>query len=275
MNSRMGTIATKEVADAIRSRLVWLLVGAVVIVAIPQVISLQSLDQTTASATRSIAIYLQPIVPLLGIVVGYQSVVGERESGSLRILLGLPGTREDVILGKILGRSVVFVVTALAGMVCTGVVVRLISGGIDIPAFIGVSVFVLLFGLAWVGIGVGLSALVATRFRAIVGAVGLYALFNLFWDSLVLPFATYLFTGSASTASLALVEVAPGPEWYIYFQRLNPTKAFKGGYFDVSQVFESSASIPPVDLFGIGTLIVWFVLPVAIGYWRFNRADLG
>jgi len=35
---------------------------------------------------------------------GYMAVVGERRSGSIKILLGLPPNRADVVFGKLLGR---------------------------------------------------------------------------------------------------------------------------------------------------------------------------
>ncbi|WP_049900631.1 ABC transporter permease subunit [Halococcus agarilyticus] len=275
MKTNAGTIATKEIADATRSRLVWFLVVAFVVVTIPQLLSFRALNPTTAQASRSIAIFLKPFIPLVGLLVGYKAIVGERDSGSLRILLGLPGTRRDIVLGKILGRSAVFLIAALSGFIAMAVVIRVVYGGIDVAVFVGTVAFMLLYGLSWVGIAVGLSAAVATRFRAMAGAVGLYSLCNMFWNSLVLPITTFLFTGSASTDHLKPVKIAAGPEWYIYFQRLNPTKAFEGSSFAVSQLVRSSTSLTGVDLFGVGVLAAWFVLPVLIGYWRFNRVDLG
>ncbi|RJT07529.1 ABC transporter permease subunit [Halococcus sp. IIIV-5B] len=275
MNTRAITIARKEVVDALRSRLVWLLVGVFVIVTVPQILSLTALSMTVPQATRSLAIYFMPLIPLVGLVVGYKAVVGERESGSLRILLGLPSTRGDAVLGKVLGRSVVFVAAAVVAILCSGAVVRFVYGGLDPRAFIGTGIFLLLYGLSWVGIGVGLSSIVSTQFRAMAGAVGIYALCNVFWEVLILPLAAYAFTGSASTESLQPVEIATEPAWYLYFQRLNPTQAFKGGSYSFSQIFETGAPVPPVDMFGITMLVVWIVLPVVIGYWRFNREDLG
>lgn len=274
MKTTAVTIAQKEFADAIRSRLVWLLVVVFAVITIPQILSFRTMDPTTELATRNIATLLKPFLPLVGLLVGYKAIVGERESGSLRILLGLPSTRGDVVLGKVVGRAAVFLVAAVAGMIATGVGIRIIHGGIDLVTFVGAVMFMVLYGLSWVGIGVGLSAMVTTRFKAMAGAVGLYALFVLFWNSLVLPIAAFLFTGSASTDSFELIEIATEPQWYIYFQRLNPVLAYDGSRSIVGQLIESPLSLSGLDLFGIGMLIAWGIVPVVVGYWRFSRVDM-
>jgi len=45
----------------------------------------------------SLAIYL---VPLISLILGYDAIVGERERGSLDLLLALPITRLELLLGK-------------------------------------------------------------------------------------------------------------------------------------------------------------------------------
>jgi Cu-processing system permease protein len=50
----------------------------------------------------SLVIYL---VPLIALILGYDSIVGEKERGSLELLLWMPITRFEILLGKHLGLS--------------------------------------------------------------------------------------------------------------------------------------------------------------------------
>lgn len=277
MRTNAMVIAKKDFSDAIRAKSIWLLIAVFVVVSVPQLYTLKSgLDPSLAQASRSIGLQLKPVIPLVSLLVGYKAVVGERESGSLRILLGLPGTRFDVLAGKIAGRAGVFLVVAITSMAVTGLVIWEVFGGLVLGDFILTVAFILLFGLSWLGIAIGVSSAVESRFRAVAGSFGLYAIFAMLWNTLVLPIAAYVFTGSASTSRFDPIVIADGPNWYLYFQRLNPTKAFEGSRVYVTQLFHSS---PPTDamphLFGIGSLILWFIVPLLIGYWRFERADLG
>jgi len=56
-------------------------------------------------------------VPMLGLAISYAAIAGERDSGSIKLLLSLPNSRRDVILGKFIGRCAVLTIAILSGYV--------------------------------------------------------------------------------------------------------------------------------------------------------------
>src|SRR5699024_6961636 len=62
------------------------------------------------NSMRQPALYL---IPMIGIVVGYKAIAGERDSGSIKLLLALPNTRREVFLGKVIGQTAVVSVAIL------------------------------------------------------------------------------------------------------------------------------------------------------------------
>ena len=112
MNARIDwgqvrVIATKEFRDRIRNR--WVLAVAVIFALFALAIAyfgasqqgevgFRSVDVTVASLV-SLVIYL---VPLIALILGYDAIVGEKERGSLELMLSMPITRFEILLGKYL-----------------------------------------------------------------------------------------------------------------------------------------------------------------------------
>lgn len=122
---QIGIIAGKEFWDRIRNR--WVLAVAIVFTVFALVIAyfgaaqqgavgFRSIDLTIASLV-SLVIYL---IPLIALILGFDAIVGERERGSLDLLLTLPITRKELILGKYAGlaAALAFTSPALARWVC-------------------------------------------------------------------------------------------------------------------------------------------------------------
>uniref|UniRef100_UPI0025EB70DF ABC transporter permease n=1 Tax=Thiobacillus sp. TaxID=924 RepID=UPI0025EB70DF len=105
---QIGIIAGKEFWDRIRNR--WVLAVALVFTAFALAIAyfggaqqgavgFRSIEFTIASLV-SLVIYL---IPLIALILGFDAIVGERERGSLDLLLSMPITRFELLLGKYLG----------------------------------------------------------------------------------------------------------------------------------------------------------------------------
>ncbi len=114
------TVASKEFWDRIRNR--WVLAVALVFAAFSVVIAyfgsaqqgmvgFRSIEVTIASLV-SLVIYL---IPLIALLLGFDAIVGERERGSLGLLLALPITRFELMLGKYLGLALALTLSTLIG----------------------------------------------------------------------------------------------------------------------------------------------------------------
>ncbi|MDE2615235.1 MAG: ABC transporter permease subunit, partial [Burkholderiales bacterium] len=123
----IGAIAAKEFRERLRNR--WIVAVAAVFAAFALLIAyfgaaqqgavgFRGIEVTIASLT-SLVIYLIPLIVLL---LGYDAIAGERERGSLDLLLALPITRFELLLGKYLGLAAAFAASTLAGFGLAGAV---------------------------------------------------------------------------------------------------------------------------------------------------------
>ncbi|WP_121820185.1 ABC transporter permease subunit [Halostella salina] len=288
----VSVVARKDFEDALRSRMLWSLTGLLaVLIAVGYVAVWNWGHDTTAEAMVGfLSLPLQVLVPISALIVGYMAVVGERRSGSIKLLLGLPPTRGDIVFGKLVGRSGVVAVAVLTGFAVAALLSLALFGALPLAALGGLLVATLLLGLAFVGIAVGVSAASASRGRAMAATVGTYIVFIGFWK--LLTAGVYYFANDGAP-SLPI----EGP--YLLLERLNPMQAFAVVATELTGrdvfpvLFQYGVGIPtvpsselstavPGDLpfylepwSAVAVLVAWFVAPMTVGYLRFRAADLG
>lgn len=272
-------IARKEFTDAFRARILWaigLLIGlltAGITVATRFIPGVEPSPLLGLGAATEFAAILVPIVSL---VAAYLAIAGERESGSMKVLLGLPPSRGEVLIGKFLGRSGVVALGLGLGFAIAGVGTLVAYGSLPLVAFAGTTLATAALGVVFVGVAVGVSAATRTRARAMTISIGLYLVFVLLWD--LVPQGTYfLLHGEAPGATV--------PGWFLGLQALSPVGAYSALVTGVLAAVDTGlpglaariAGSFPVYLEGwflLALLVVWTVVPLALGYRRFRRADL-
>lgn len=281
MSSKALTIAKKDFADAARSKLLWGTVLVLFVVSVPSFLS-QINGELINSGEEAIefipATFLNYVAPI-AMIAAHRAIVGERESGSLRVLLGLPATRRDFLLGKTIGRSALVATILLTVTLGLGVVVGSTYRTFGVVQFISIAGYVAMYGIVWTGVTVGISAAVSSRLKSITAVLGLFVFFGPFqiWKNVAVPLFARVFTGSVSTVGIDPLQWSTWPTWYKYVQRLNPIENFRLGRYYVVDLLSSSVSTTgrhAVNLFGFGVLVAWCVVPLLVGYWRFERADL-
>jgi ABC-2 type transport system permease protein len=279
-------VAEKDFRDAIRSRLliVLTLLFALFAAGASYVVSNVSPPQQTQITGELTTILLigglvsatAVFIPLVAIAVAYRSLAGERQSGSLKVLLSLPNSRSDVLAGKFVGRSGVVTAALLlgfaVGLVATAVFADAFSP-VEYLAFVGVS---LLFAFVFVAITVGISAFTASTSRAAYGSFGLFAIFQFLWGILVRGVVYVLngFSFDGLEQGDLLIEVSQ------VLQILSPTTAYQQGTLWVVRLLAEEQEVQEASAFylepwfGFVTMALWIVLPLAIGYYRFETTDL-
>lgn len=207
------------------------------------------------------------LVPIIALVTGYLSVAGERESGTVRVLLSLPPSRRDVVLGKFIARAGIVLAGILLAYALGSVGSLLVYGSLPLDAVVGTTLLTCLLGVTFVGIAVALSAATASRARAVTAAVGFYVFTVVLWDILLLG------------AQFLLEIREPIPEWFRFLQVFPPSSAFGRLYNSLVGSLLSSGP-PPGDAVYLSDpamvllLLAWLVVPLVLGYWRFARANL-
>lgn len=280
-------VARKDFADASRSMVLWALT-ALLILLVAGVSSIPYLLHSDGPAPMfedAIGFLFQPIgllVPILGLVIGYQSIVSERESGTIRFLLGLPNTRRDVVVGKVLGRSAVVGVATLIGFLVGGIVIVVLYDGFAVVDYLGLLVFSLIMGLVYVAIAVGVSASVTSRAKAVAGVLGIFIIFDMLWQFIAMAIYWVL-----EGALPDIYGQGTLPAWFLLLERLSPGHALTAISLDLVTVigFEDIeltaagrvAGEVPFYLetwFAWVFVLAWILVPLAIGYLRFDRAIL-
>lgn len=265
MTGSVLRIAHNDFLNVRRSRLLWGVIGAyglfvVLLVASGATTEITSATQLLVGVTGITAV----VLPVIAIVAGYLALAGERESGTINVRLGLPDSRLAVLAGKLLSRGA----TVVAGLGVAFAIAFAIAvgmfGTVDpgvYARFVAVST---LFALANAAIAVGLSALAATRARAMTLAGGFYVAGNVLW----------LVAGSAVIGAVrslvGLVGVDLSDRAAAMVTAISPMEAYLSAVRLVFAPGEAGA----VAWFGIASLVVWGATVPAVGYWRFRTAEL-
>lgn len=271
-------VARKDFQDAVRSRLLWVVTGLFVLLVGGLAYAFTSIlppgqggDQVALSL--GFVVFLQGIagffVSIAALLVGYKAVAGERESGTISFLLGLPHTRRDVVVGKVLGRSAVLVVALLAGFLVAAVV--LVGAGSDFAAteFVLFTLLTMFYAVAFVSAAVALSSMTAGAAKAAALAIGFWVL-NQVWG--VVPLVALVVARGFSFPT------PPYPDWYHVLAGLGPGTAYGNAtrYFlppGFSDQLQTSLGGLPA-WYGLVVLAGWTVVPLLVGIWRFDRVDL-
>lgn len=219
------------------------------------------------------------LLPLIGLLLGYKSIVGERETGQLKFLLGLPNSRLDVVVGKVAGRSLAGTVAALAGLFVSLLLLGISgSGTLAFGPFLWFSVVTIVFVLAHVSIGVGISAAVPTSGWATGLLLLFVGIFEFAWGAAFTIAELQAFDGDAPNWFQFVRSMSPGSAYestlnYLVFQPLEDSIAEAANTGELTS--QSAEVFYLADWFGILILLFWTVVPLTIGYVVFSRSDLG
>jgi ABC-2 type transport system permease protein len=215
---------------------------------------------------------LSVLLPLVALLGSYGALVGERETGSIRFLLGLPNSREDAYLGKFASRSLVVLVPLVIALVLTAFIVPLAFRNGNAFGILGIAVVSIPYALLFVGLGLSASAYADTSNRSVAVAVAVFAVFRAGWPALQ-------WLGLQS-----MRDPYPRPEWYFLLGRLNPINAyvklttafaeFEYGHPLLTQPDEMISTFATSYGFAFVVLLAWTALAPLAGLLYFRKRDL-
>ncbi|WP_049926495.1 ABC transporter permease subunit [Halopiger goleimassiliensis] len=225
-------------------------------------------DRFAGFMTESIGLLL----PLLGILFGYNAIVGERESGRLTLVLSMPHDRADVVLGKVAGRGGYLVVAVVAGLVGAAALVVYPFGSLSVGPYLVFLLLTLGFAGIYFGIGLAISTWTRSKQRATIVAFGVFFLFVVVWDAVreIVAFGLEqlgVANGDLPNPVLFLHGAEPG----LLYDRL--VTAFVAGG-EGGPYLEPTAPWYLGEWVGLVLFCSWLVVPIAAGYRRFARTDL-
>ncbi|MFT6557679.1 ABC transporter permease [Sneathiella sp.] len=271
----LGTLIFKEIKDSYRNR--W--VGTVILVmtALALVLSLigsapvgtTSIGPLTVTivSLSSLSVFF---IPLIALLLSYNSIVGEDERGTLLLLLTYPVSRTMVAIGKFIGQFVILSVAIIIGY-CVAALTVILTGDVaffehDWYVFGKLIVSSVLLGAVFLGIGIFISSVMKESSTAAAAAIGVWLVFVVLFDLGLLgllssPAATYLPDMVVKWVMLA----NPADAYRMFNLATSEDTALLSGMAGL----RSDQMVLPEVMFAV--LVVWIIVPVVAFCTAFGR----
>jgi len=263
-------IAKKEFLDNVRNK--WVIILSLLFIILTCVTSYfgsvgkpgwHALHDTI----RLIASPVNLIIPIIGLMLGYATIAGEREKGSLDLLIAYSPVRSEIIIGKFIGLATVLLTAMLIGFSMSGVIIGLNAGWTGWTSyllFVGES---FLLGCTFLSISILLSSFFKTRSKAMGATIFVWFLFTIIWSMIVagLLIATFGTTGNHWEML---------PHWYLISHFFNPSMIYSSA---VSMITSSSHTQLPwyYNIYSLNLAnFVWIVICVVLSITIFKKMDI-
>ena len=218
----------------------------------------------TAASLATLSVYL---IPLIALLMSYDSLAGEVERGSLALTLATPVRRWEVFVGKFAAQAAAVGLAIVMAFGLAGLVVGLLAGtGIDgIVAWLRLIATSVLLGAVFVGIGLLLSALTGRTSRAAAAAVGTWLLLVVLYDLALL--------GAIMTAGEGVFAGQVFP-WLVVANPADAFRLYNLAMIDTAPVagidgLARTLPFPPIA--ALVALWGWLAVVLALGVQRTKR----
>jgi len=270
------SVAKKEFADNVRNR--WIVALTVIFAILTLLASyvtgggsvLGGMEETVIGLLSIAAIF----IPLIAVMLGYASIAGECENGSMGVLLSYPIRRGEVLVGKLIGLGSVIVVSTVIGFGAAGILIAATVGaesGVAYLSFIGLTI---LSGFLYLSMAVLFSTIAKSRARALGMGVVL-----VFWSMIygMIIVGVHMATGGDVQGLITGTE--PFPDWLYASIVISPGDLYQLGVmvaFEIRQVFGYTFDMPffMTTTFAVMVQILWIELAVVLAYFSFERRDV-
>ena len=222
----------------------------------------------TVVSLSSLSVFL---VPLIGLLVSYDALVGEIERGTMPLLMTYPVTRWRIVLGKFAGQVAILAIATVVGFGVAALVTGLGDGG-DAEAWGAFGTMVggsILLGAAFIALGTLFSAVVAERGTAAGVSAAAWLIFVVLFDMALLAI---LVADEGQVVSGDLFRV---------LLLLNPTDVYRMLTLAGSETvgaLSGMAGVSAEAAFGHALLfpvmVLWIAVPLGLAGLLFGRKEL-
>ena len=274
--SAVAVIAGREVLAGVRNR--WLLAATLLLGALALTLAFVGSSPAGPVAASPLAITVVSLsslsvflVPLIGLLVSYDTLVGEIERGTMPLLMTYPVTRWRIVLGKFAGQVAILAVATVAGFGTAALISGLGAGG-DAEAWGAFGLMIggsILLGAAFIALGTLFSAMVAERGTAAGVSAAAWLVFVVLFDMALLA-VLVADEGQAVSADLFRVLLL-----------LNPTDVYRMMTLAGSETvgaLSGMAGVSAEAAFGhallLSVMLLWIAVPLALAGLLFGRKEL-
>ncbi len=208
------------------------------------------------------------ILPLIALLLSYDAIVGEDESGTLLLLSAYPITSFQLFMGKWLGRCFVLGASIFVGFGCAALILAFTTNVIVTELLLAFSIFMvsaLLLGMSFLAIGMWISSISKTRGQAAGIALIVWLFSAVLFDLLLLGI-------------LVMSEGHIESNFLVGLLLANPTDVFRMVNFSIFSDMQQHTGLMNLQQemnFNLLDLIVvailWVVLPLVCAFYSFKR----
>ncbi|SKA32028.1 ABC transporter permease [Consotaella salsifontis] len=219
----------------------------------------------TAASLATLSVYL---IPLIALLLSYETIAGEVERSTLPLVLATPVRRFEVLTGKFVGHLSVLTLAIVVGYSIAALAVVAVHGA-DLHGALAWARLIatgVLLGAVFVAIGILVSASTARVGTAAALLVGIWLVLIVLYD-LALLAGLIVDDGGFFTKSLfpALVIANPGDAFRLY------NLAALEGSAPVAGIDGLARSLPFPPSLALAALAAWLAAMIAAGLWRFQK----
>ncbi len=284
MWARVFLMAKKEYKQLFRNRWIVVISGLFMILTVLVshygTISGDSREWNDLENTvRYLTAYIEYMVPIFALILGYGSVVRERERGTMELILSYPLDRGEVIAGKFLGLWGVLCTCVIAGLGLGGFVIsRQVENVVWSEFYLFILAAVLLGGV-YISITMLLSIIFDSSNYAMSGSIFVLFLFSFIWLFSMVALAELTFGWKQ-------VEAGNPPRWYFGIQFFNPVLIWYTllalnipALREWAMEFGGEEPGYHPEYYDtwimIALLLVWIAVPLLVGEYIFKRQEGG
>ncbi|HEY9200489.1 MAG TPA: ABC transporter permease subunit [Gammaproteobacteria bacterium] len=270
-------IAHKELRDGIRNR--WIAAAIMLLGTLALALSLLGSAPTGSIRASSLDIMVINLanlsvylIPLIALMLSYDSLVAEFERGTMLLLLTYPIARWQVVMGKFVGHALILFMAIFLGY-GGAVLILLASGQADIAgwqAYLSMMLSSLLLGCVFIALGYLLSILVKERATAAGSAIALWLIFVVLYDLLLFGLLLLDDQQIISQQVLSMLMLASPTDSYrlINLSLFEEVRHASG----ISALVSDNAGLSASLLSGV--MVLWLLVPLAAVLLIFQRREL-
>jgi len=269
-------MALAEIQEGIRNRwviasillLTVLAVSLTLLGSTPVGITKASLLSVTMVSLTSLSIYL---IPLIALMLAFDTIVGEYERGTLLLLLTYPVRRWQIIIGKFLGHLSILAIAILLGYGIVALYFAFDGVGTgqewqDYFLMMGSS---LLLGAIFIALGYLVSVVVQQRSTATGISLGLWLFIVVFYDLILLGM---LLADKSHVIQSKLLAVL------ILFNPADVYRLFNLTGSELATLVSGMSGVAQTDLLApltlIMTLLLWLLVPLMLSIYIFQKKEI-